>query len=248
MWVRTLNQVRTSNILRQQTNKINDYIEKLEELSHAESGLQQVIRLLGSEPATESNNPVTSLDPLFGSSLWAYQSRFRGDVLLLQLQGLTELYQAWDAGLLYPTDYMDTVLYAALLPGLVAVPLLDLKVQLLCATFILARASLPRLRFDQLTALCWKYLFPLALTGSLLVTGLHYGFTLHYMALETAVRVLDDRFWFLVCSGSSCVSPKGLAQMELAVPRHTGFAVALLEWDLEQGLPTWAAETARQSR
>lgn len=82
-------------------------------------------------------------------------------------------------------DFRNPVLWAALLPGLVAVPVLALKVQLLCVAFITMRAGLPRLRFDQLTNLCWKYLFPLALSGSLLVMGLHYGFTLYYLAQET---------------------------------------------------------------
>lgn len=36
--------------------------------------------------------------------------------------------------------------------------------------FILLRASLPRLRFDQLMSLGWKVMFPLAL-ANLLVTG-----------------------------------------------------------------------------
>lgn len=35
---------------------------------------------------------------------------------------------------------------------------------LLCLVFVFVRASLPRQRFDQLIALCWKYLFPLSLT------------------------------------------------------------------------------------
>jgi len=36
--------------------------------------------------------------------------------------------------------------------------------------FILLRASLPRLRFDQLMSFGWKIMFPLAL-ANLLVTG-----------------------------------------------------------------------------
>lgn len=78
------------------------------------------------------------------------------------------------------------------MPGLTAVLVLALKVQLLCAAFIGVRASLPRLRFDQLTLLCWKYLFPLVLGGSLLVCGLHYGFTIYYLAVETRTFGL---FW-----------------------------------------------------
>lgn len=39
-----------------------------------------------------------------------------------------------------------------------------LRALLLCLVFVFVRASLPRQRFDQLIALCWKYLFPLSLT------------------------------------------------------------------------------------
>ena len=73
---------------------------------------------------------------------------------MLLNQTTLELYQLWDAALLNPGDFRNPVLLAALLPGLVAVPVLALKVQLLCVAFITVRASLPRLRFDQLTSLC----------------------------------------------------------------------------------------------
>jgi NADH:ubiquinone oxidoreductase subunit H len=52
---------------------------------------------------------------------------------------------------------------------------LSLKIQLLCALFILVRAALPRLRFDQLLQLCWKLLFPLVAALVLALVGLGYG-------------------------------------------------------------------------
>jgi NADH:ubiquinone oxidoreductase subunit H len=59
---------------------------------------------------------------------------------------------------------------------------LVLKIQLLCAAFVLVRASLPRLRFDQLLLLCWQYLFPLALTLVLAVVALQYSALLWALA------------------------------------------------------------------
>jgi hypothetical protein len=52
---------------------------------------------------------------------------------------------------------------------------LALKVQLLCALFILVRAALPRLRFDQLLQLCWKLLFPLLLALVVALVGVGYA-------------------------------------------------------------------------
>ena len=37
---------------------------------------------------------------------------------------------------------------------------LGAKVMFLCTIFVLVRAALPRVRFDHLVSLCWKYLFP----------------------------------------------------------------------------------------
>jgi len=55
-------------------------------------------------------------------------------------------------------------------PGLPGVVWFIVKVLTVIALFILIRGSLPRLRYDQLTALGWTVLLPLAL-ANLLVTG-----------------------------------------------------------------------------
>jgi NADH-quinone oxidoreductase subunit H len=71
--------------------------------------------------------------------------------------------------------------------ALLGVLVLCLKIQVGCAAFIFLRAALPRLRFDQLLALAWKYLFPLVLSLALLALALHHSATLAALAVAPAV-------------------------------------------------------------
>jgi NADH-quinone oxidoreductase subunit H len=66
-------------------------------------------------------------------------------------------------------------------PGVAAVPLLGvlwftLKVYALIVVMMWIRATLPRMRIDQLMSFCWKGLIPLALVNILVVAGLSLGF------------------------------------------------------------------------
>jgi hypothetical protein len=148
-----------------------------------------------------------------------------------RIYGLERLYLGWDWGLLNPFNPDDSP-WVALMPALLGVPVLALKVQLLCVTFILVRASLPRLRFDQLTLLCWKYLFPLALGGSLLVMGLHYGFTLCFLALETRTQ-----HWLPVfiqwCSDKDCIAPGVIRDLKMVWLKDSN--ALLFGWDVANG-------------
>jgi NADH-ubiquinone oxidoreductase chain 1 len=47
--------------------------------------------------------------------------------------------------------------------------ILGLKTCLFCFLFVLFRATLPRLRYDQLISLCWLYLLPFAMAFIILV-------------------------------------------------------------------------------
>jgi NADH:ubiquinone oxidoreductase subunit H len=98
--------------------------------------------------ATKHQGAPTAVDQLFQNIFSVYSSGLRRAPRLLDLQCIL------DVALFNPVDPRDAVLWAALLPGLFAVPVLALKVQLVCVAFIVVRASLPRLRFDQLTLLC----------------------------------------------------------------------------------------------
>lgn len=71
--------------------------------------------------------------------------------------------------------------------GYVLLPLLVLvlKTQLVCGAFVLARAALPRKRFDQLIALCWKLLFPLGFALALSALGVLYGMVLTQLWLDS---------------------------------------------------------------
>jgi len=94
--------------------------------------------------------------------------------------GFHSEYSGMKFGMFFVGEYMGIVLISALITilffggwlGPVLPPLLWFFVKLFffIGMFILARASLPRPRFDQLMSWGWKILLPLAL-GNLLVTG-----------------------------------------------------------------------------
>lgn len=102
---------------------------------------------------------------------------------LFQTRAETHLLELWTLSLSAPQGGLPAGVTPGVqaLLGLAEVGGLALKVQLTCLAFIFVRASLPRLRFDQLTALCWKYLFPLVFTLALLCTALPYAVTLYWL-------------------------------------------------------------------
>ena len=53
---------------------------------------------------------------------------------------------------------------------------LGIKTCIPCFLFVLVRATLPRLRYDQLIDLCWLYLLPIAVAGIILVPSLLIAF------------------------------------------------------------------------
>src|SRR4029079_18814244 len=75
---------------------------------------------------------------------------------------------------------------------LAAAGVLVLKIQLVCAAFILVRAALPRHRFDQLIQLCWKYLFPLVLGLVVVVVGVQYSALLWSLASDPAAPAIPS--------------------------------------------------------
>jgi len=66
----------------------------------------------------------------------------------------------------------------ALLDGLISSLMLGLKSCLLIFVFIWARASLPRIRFDQLMSYCWTVLLPLIIAFIILVPCVVYSLSL----------------------------------------------------------------------
>jgi NADH-quinone oxidoreductase subunit H len=89
-------------------------------------------------------------------------------------------YSALKFGMFFVGEYLGITLISTMIvtffiggwrgPVLPPTIWLLIKVSFFIGVFILARATLPRLRYDQLTALGWKVLLPLSLLN-LLVTG-----------------------------------------------------------------------------
>jgi NADH-ubiquinone oxidoreductase chain 1 len=65
-----------------------------------------------------------------------------------------------------------------LLDGLISSLMLGLKSCLMIFVFIWARASLPRIRFDQLMSYCWTVLLPIIIAFIILVPCVVYSLSL----------------------------------------------------------------------
>jgi NADH-ubiquinone oxidoreductase chain 1 len=64
------------------------------------------------------------------------------------------------------------------LDGLISSLMLGIKSCLLIFVFIWARASLPRIRFDQLMSYCWTVLLPIVIAFIILVPCVVYSLSL----------------------------------------------------------------------
>jgi len=62
--------------------------------------------------------------------------------------------------------------------GLLSSVILGIKASIMIFVFIWARASLPRIRFDQLMSFCWTVLLPIVVAFIILVPCILYGFDL----------------------------------------------------------------------
>jgi hypothetical protein len=60
--------------------------------------------------------------------------------------------------------------------GLISSLILGIKSSIMIFTFIWARASFPRIRFDQLMSFCWTVLLPIVVAFIILVPCILYGF------------------------------------------------------------------------
>jgi hypothetical protein len=60
--------------------------------------------------------------------------------------------------------------------GLFSSIVLGIKASMMIFTFIWARASFPRIRFDQLMSFCWTVLLPIVVAFIILVPCILYGF------------------------------------------------------------------------
>jgi NADH-ubiquinone oxidoreductase chain 1 len=76
--------------------------------------------------------------------------------------------------------YIETniSLINTLLDGLISSLMLGIKSCLMIFVFIWARASLPRIRFDQLMSYCWTVLLPLIIAFIILVPCIVYSLSL----------------------------------------------------------------------
>jgi NADH-quinone oxidoreductase subunit H len=96
------------------------------------------------------------------------------------IAGFHTEYSGMKFGMFFVGEYIGIVVISAMIttlflggwhgPWLPPIVWFSLKTFLFISFFVLLRATLPRLRFDQLMSLGWKVLFPLALLNTL-ITG-----------------------------------------------------------------------------
>ena len=92
-------------------------------------------------------------------------------------------YLAFELFFITPYDFIlvlnfivDDLMNTPTLEGLVYGLSLGLKSSMMVFTFIWARASFPRIRFDQLMSFCWTILLPIVFAFIILVPCILYSF------------------------------------------------------------------------
>ena len=96
---------------------------------------------------------------------------------ILNLVSITDLFEVIDYKLIMiDSDYYLSILSDPLLEGMLYGLILGLKTCIMIFIFIWARASFPRIRFDQLMSFCWTILLPLVIAFIILVPCILYSF------------------------------------------------------------------------
>ena len=72
----------------------------------------------------------------------------------------------------------DILNYSIWIEGFIYAIILGLKTCIMIFTFILARASFPRIRFDQLMSFCWTVLLPIVIAFIILIPCIVYSFNI----------------------------------------------------------------------
>ena len=75
-----------------------------------------------------------------------------------------------------PMEYLNTLSSYPLIEGMLYGLILGLKTCIMIFVFIWARASLPRIRFDQLMSFCWTILLPLVISFIIAIPCIIHGF------------------------------------------------------------------------
>jgi len=101
---------------------------------------------------------------------------FLGGYLYIYIPYLFELVQYFDFDYYMNNKYNESVLSSPLIEGLVYGLALGLKSCIMIFVFIWARASFPRIRFDQLMSFCWTILLPIVIAFIILVPCILYSF------------------------------------------------------------------------
>jgi NADH-ubiquinone oxidoreductase chain 1 len=101
---------------------------------------------------------------------------FLGGYLYNYIPSFVELFQYFGYDYYIDNRYNESVLSNPLLEGLMYGLALGIKSCLMIFIFIWARASFPRIRFDQLMSFCWTILLPLVIAFIILVPCILYSF------------------------------------------------------------------------
>jgi len=101
---------------------------------------------------------------------------FLGGYLYINIPSLFELVQYFDFDYYMNNKDNESILLNPLIEGLMYGLSLGIKSCFMIFVFIWARASFPRIRFDQLMSFCWTILLPIVIAFIILVPCILYSF------------------------------------------------------------------------